>query len=267
MKSNTPFFCVGEAMNIVNKNCHHLSDEMLEKIQKRTFTVKDTGLTHRQINYLTSNGIMGDAREDELSWRRFNLKELVFLNIVAELRQYGTKDTILKSLHDAFFKDMCDRATDVMMFVALAGEKVYLTIEGGGSIGFYNITMHQLYHSKTPCHMNINFNEYVLKAWNMHEGDSAEYRDEIQHLEEKFSKERPTPQEVDLLDMIRDGKYKSFKIRRSGGGKLTVNARHMTKVQEEELEQVLKKRDYAEITVVKRDGKVVHVSLDDMYLI
>ncbi|MEI6058796.1 MAG: MerR family transcriptional regulator, partial [archaeon] len=53
------------------------------------YTVGDTGISYRMINYWSENGVLPDGIQDGSGWKRFSLIELVWLRVVQKLRGFG----------------------------------------------------------------------------------------------------------------------------------------------------------------------------------
>jgi len=176
-----PFFDIGEAMDNASRKSYHLDPEMIDRLYARNYTVKDTGLPYRQINYLESQGIITSTRKDDTQWRRFSLKDLIFFGIVKELRCYSVSDKFLTNLHAAFFTIPVARMCDIVIFAAMAGEKIYLTFDKNGQVGFYNITMLQHQFKNEKSYINVTLNEIVSEMWELREGARLDYINEVQY--------------------------------------------------------------------------------------
>lgn len=65
-------------------------------VEKRPFTLKDTGVTHRLITYWDEKGLLNEDKNDH-KWRKFNLIDLVWIRLIAKLREFNIGlDTILQ---------------------------------------------------------------------------------------------------------------------------------------------------------------------------
>jgi hypothetical protein len=67
---------------------------MREKLRERKYTVKDTGIPYRMINHweskrLMPEGVNAKSGREESGWRMFSLVEMVWLKIIARLRNFG----------------------------------------------------------------------------------------------------------------------------------------------------------------------------------
>ena len=83
------------------------ADEKLklkEFIGKKVFTVSDTPLTYRQVNALDGDKLLKDDRKKKENWRRFSIKEMVYILIIHELKKFGVKQENMRGIWQAFFK-------------------------------------------------------------------------------------------------------------------------------------------------------------------
>ena len=65
------------------------------------YTVKDSGATYRVINSWAAQKLLPERREDgEATWRKLTLKDLIWLEIIKELREFGLSlEKIRKTFH------------------------------------------------------------------------------------------------------------------------------------------------------------------------
>ena len=54
----------------------------------RPFSLQDCGVTHRELTYWDTKGLL-PIQVEAMKWRRFNLTELVWLRLIARLRQFN----------------------------------------------------------------------------------------------------------------------------------------------------------------------------------
>jgi|ERR1035437_775330 DNA-binding transcriptional MerR regulator len=71
--------------------------------QRKIFTIKDCKLTYRALNHYQEIGIIDFIKNNEKSWRKFNGIELIWINIVLQLRGLGISlNKILKAKKSLF---------------------------------------------------------------------------------------------------------------------------------------------------------------------
>lgn len=260
-----PIFNIGEAMENASKKSYHLDPQMIERLYEENYTVKDTGLPYRQINYLEAQGVIKSTRKDDTQWRRFHLKDLIFFGIIKELRFYSVSDEFLANLHAAFFSIPAARMCDIVIFAAMAGEKIHLTFKKDGQVGFYNITMLELEFRSEKSYIDVNLNEIVSEMWELREGAKLDYINEAQYLHDILRHYDLSHKEAEMLLLIRNRKYKTVTIEKGGKESLHITGKYVDEVKESELTDLVKKGGYGKIELIRKDGKIVHVIQEDAY--
>lgn len=64
-------------------------EQFKDFITKECFTVKDTDASYRLINHWCSLGLLQDKRDDNKSWRKYSITDLVWIKALVELRNFG----------------------------------------------------------------------------------------------------------------------------------------------------------------------------------
>src|SRR5687767_13117209 len=104
----------------------------INRDNKKKFRVSDCPITYRQINVLDKDGLIPNSQEDDRSWRKFNLKEIVYLDVIKELKDYGLENKQLKEVRNCFYDKKTEgrgmSESDVVMQMAWRGEKVYMKV-------------------------------------------------------------------------------------------------------------------------------------------
>lgn len=79
--------------------------DVLELLHERKFTSKDLGISYRELNHWsTKELLLGNNQSGK--WRKFNMIELIWLNLVKELRKYNVSIPNIKSVKDSFDIDI-----------------------------------------------------------------------------------------------------------------------------------------------------------------
>ncbi|WP_303404665.1 MerR family transcriptional regulator [Zobellia sp. 1_MG-2023] len=73
------------------------------KLEEKTFRKKDINISYRLINHYDKMGLIEDKRESQKEWRKFNGFDLIWLNIIEELRNIGISIDNLKLLKENIF--------------------------------------------------------------------------------------------------------------------------------------------------------------------
>lgn len=75
-------------------------NERVPRFRDSVRPIKVTGQSYRAINNWESNGLLENARPQKSGWRRFNLKDLVWIRIISDLRSFGYPLKKLKLVKD-----------------------------------------------------------------------------------------------------------------------------------------------------------------------
>ncbi len=234
---------------------HHVSSFMMKKLHEERFTTKDTDIPYRQINYLDEQNLLTGERSDSAQWRRFSLKDLIYLKIVKEVRQYGASDEILGELQKAFYDKKSARMCDIAIFLAMTPAKIIITITSDGAVRFYDLPMKHLHQIGQRSRIEINLNQIVTDLWDKFENERLYYIDETSYITEITKQMGITKDEAKLLSLIRRTEYKTLEIVRDDGGKITkIRSEEVIKTADRE---ILKDVPFGEIVHVKNNGKTV----------
>lgn len=68
-------------------------------LNDKRYTVKDTDTSYRSINHWTEEGLLDDDRSEGTGWRKLSFKELIWLRVLHDLRQFGLS---LEKLRETF---------------------------------------------------------------------------------------------------------------------------------------------------------------------
>lgn len=77
---------------------------ILELIRDRKFKIGDTKMTYRQLNHLDQAGLIDESRKSDKQWRTFNITDLLYLNVVMNLRGFDVKHDKIKYIQKMFYR-------------------------------------------------------------------------------------------------------------------------------------------------------------------
>lgn len=245
-----------------------------EVINLKRYTVSDTPLSYRQANDLDSNNLLDNERKNKLGWRKFSYKELVYVEIVVELKEFGIKSEHLKPLWEAFFKEPKREVSienlttksngEIAIGCVFAGVEMTLFVD---TKGFVLITdpQHLIQILTGKSQIRISLSE-IINRINAQVGlPTVPINTTLQSIiTNNFS--RTTPKESELLEIIRDKSYVSVSIKKKDGTIAFVRTeKYMGKneITPSELQEILKTKDYLDMNIIKRDGKIVNYKLEE----
>jgi len=242
-------------------------EEARNLLNKKRFRVADTTLTYRQVNSLDTNKVLKDNREDNKNWRKFSLKELVYLSIVKELKEYGIINKQLENLKKAFFSKNYVFSTDESLLFILHGIKIIMTLDKDSSVSFYTIPSYNLFKRFSTSFININLNEIFLEIWERIGKRRIEYKNELDLLSGVIKDFDTDEKEVELLKLIRNKDYKSIIIKKKDNNEFIVKGEAIELVKENNLIKMIKEKNFADISIVKRNGNIVNIKVEENFKI
>lgn len=257
-----------------------LNDELKldEFINKKLFTVADTPLTYRQVNSLDTDNLLTNDRAKKQGWRKFSFKELVYVLIVHELKQFGLKHEQLKSLWECFFKEPTKSEKRTVAKIELnkgIGEiaigcifeqvEITLVLDSRGEVIFYD-PIHYLLFSGKPS-LQIKLNDIVNELLKKIGKEQIPIKWSVQE-EALYGKEyRLTTKEEELLTIIRNRDYSSIRVKKKDGEIALVYAEKIRDgsngTTTQDLIEMLNTKDFQDISIIKRDGKIVNYKIEE----
>jgi hypothetical protein len=260
--------CILKAVGTYDNFCM-LGIETIEAFQKmindKKFRVADTTLSYRQVNHLDNTNVLKDTRKDKKRWRKFSLKELIFLSIVKELRKYGFRDEQLKPLRNAFFGKKNNELSDFAIGIVFIKFQMSLIINNENKVFFFDdMGLRILLGKSQKSYLKINLNEVVNEIWEKIGKDRIEYRtyeDIMASVIDDFDLDE---KELEIMKLIRNKDYKSITIKRNNK-EFIVKGEKTDKFSEKDLLKIIKEKDFGNINLVKRNGKVVNFKIEDTY--
>lgn len=88
----------------MNKGEQELKEHFENLFRKKSFSIKDTGLTYRMINDWSKKGLINHLRKNQGDWHRLSLAELFEIALYRELRKIGFSLARLKKIKAAIYK-------------------------------------------------------------------------------------------------------------------------------------------------------------------
>lgn len=247
---------------------------LVEYLDKQQFRVADVGMSYRQIQLLNEHDLLPKKTQSrEGGWRKFTFKELVFLRILSELKEFGMRDEQFVPLFSAFFRqqtarlkvdDMTGRATESLGFVLL-GNQVNLAVFSTGSIVFFDVHHLPLFLSAEHSpFVFINLNQIVNEILREVDGTEHRYMSLLEMMKDAVGISL-NKKEARILELIRSGDFESIEIKQSDGDvrlltKTKVIKNPLTAL---EIAQIMKANRYSEIRLHTQDGKNVGCEIAD----
>lgn len=256
--------------------------DIVDILNQKRFTVSDTDITYRQINYLDKDGLLGiDARKNGKGWRNFSIKEVIYLFLIIELKKYGfTQDKLRPICHTMLIATKEETPNkyffDEAITVCLTGVEVNIVARSDGSIAFFDpgfFAMFQngyLFRSADELsHIQICLNDLVNKAFEMMNKQPFEvkYSVAISYLDNirADNANKLSEKELKVVEALRNNDYLSIEVRKQNGELQTMKVDKIEQylATQTNLTNIIANKDYIDLRLVKRDGKVVHLKTQE----
>lgn len=254
-----------------NNSTHELD---LYYMNNKCYRVSDSPLTYRQINSI-SNDLLDNKQRKNRTWRKFSFKDLIFLELIRELRIYGFKNKQLKDLKDSFYRKKPDEEEmlqdeNFMRNYKNISEFALIAVFNGGNVF---IIIDEQYHANylfsTDIPVNVERNKsMVLLSLSKIVSNVSERlgHGKVSYL--YYGSRKLSKQERELLQIIEYDDYKQITLRKKDGkNKYILKEEKLSETTEEDLLKTIQEKKFADIKIVKRDGKIVHIKVEESRII
>lgn len=239
---------------------------VIEYLYKNRFRISKTGISYRKANYLYKAGLLPSNEIDNATngWRRFNFKDVMYLDLLIFIQKFGVKNEQLKPLLDLFYDDKID---DVLLACGYGIEMTLLLFSNGSGYVFDPEMLiisenNELFEwSNGGIQLRINLNYYfnrILEDLGKLPVSTHRSLNQLAHL--VLQTENLTENERKILTVIRDNDVERITIKKQNG-KPTVlyaqddDARDITK---SDFIDRIRDLNYGDVTFKVRGGKVVN---------
>lgn len=226
-------------------------------LEKR-FPIKETDNSYRIINHWCEKNLLEDIRENGSSqWRKFSLSDIVWVNIITELRQFGLsldKMQKVKEELEIYPKKFKISYFHVHIIQAISGALSEVVVYTDGSAGICRDSGINLaiQHDKYPSHIIINLNKIIDRLLNR-----KTLKNSKPLVTFTTKEEQKIINKLRLASDVTSGtkkvsiKYKNNKISRIESEKdIDIEKR---------LIEILRENNYQTITIQQEGGKIVKI--------
>jgi len=222
---------------------------------RKRFTSEE--ITYRTLNHWTKLRLIDDARPNGKGWRKFSFVEVVWMKVISELRSFGfPNDKILsvKSSLQNFLREeeKIENSVALQYYIGIAQikkESSFILAFDSGKAAFatYDDLSYSEMLRSTPNHIRVSLNEILGEILPI--GNFAPKND---------SQFKLTKEEASLLYEIRVNQVKSITVKSSDGqiSQMDIEDKIGPKTS---LSELLSEYDYQDITLKKREGKIVSI--------
>lgn len=244
-----------------------------ESINIKKYTVSDTSLSYRQANDLDTNNLLDNDRKSKSGWRKFSFKELVYIQIISELKKFGIKREQLQELWESFFKEPGENKKrpelrnkfigEIVIGCVLGRIEMTLIVNNKGSVIFSDpVNLLLVLNSEPQIILSLNklVNDLLVKL----KRESIPVKTNLQSL--VLGNSYSTEKESKLLKIIRDKKYSAIRLTKKDGDIAVIYAEESNNKSEltlKDFEKILAEKDFINISIVQRNGKIVSYKFEE----
>ena len=227
-----------------------------EWLSNKKYSLKDIKdeATYRTINHWDSLGLLEDERKTKEGWRKFNVIDLVWIQIISELRRFGLSlDKIKVAKQSIFYLEYKpeNKSYFLDLFISCCFNKyiVYILIFENGHAEFATEEEYEWSLTSLPLdsHILISLSKILIKLFP--KGKFGK----LHSFKENLSFE-----EAKILNLIRNNKYETVSIRFKDG-KVNLFEGKESISDKERIINILKENKYQDIEIKQADGKIVSI--------
>lgn len=236
-------------------------------LPQRSYTARDVqdlaGLSYRQLNVWSARGVLPGEGGRGAGWRRFSGRELFALAICVEIRRFfGVPVGRLGRVIEAMRDETTDMLVEAAALSAETGAAVWLVtdledtcvLRAEAELAEF---IGQGFRGDSPAGLLwIKVSPLVrrLVARLREEEIPSGVRRMLETPEEQAIP--CTPQEAEVLRLIRSGDYRAIEIVMHDGEIRTLHtARHIAEVEPEQIADLIREHDYQTVTLTQRAGR------------
>jgi hypothetical protein len=206
-----------------------------------------------------------EDRANKKGWRKFSLKELIYFSLIYELKKFGLTHEFLKNLSKSFFDEP---TSEIAIFCVLIQAEMMLTIKKDGTVTYYDPHHYALIGRDETPSIQIRLND-IANDVNRRIG-RKEVPIRLSGLDFYWRSQIPSvsDKEQAIINMLRNNQVTSVTINKNSGDNYTIYAGKTsegTNVKARDIIKMLEKKDYQDIHIVKRDGKIVNYKVEETY--
>lgn len=248
-------------------------------LSEKYFRPSDTKMTYRQIDLLENAGLLNGGTEG--SWQKFNTKDLIYLQVISDLKAFGFLNKQLEGVNQAFygeghFSDMED-GTPILNVVDFALHQVFngvswgLVVKQNGDIHAVEQSDCEHIRQKGSCWVFIDLYEVTLTI-GKRLGETNKNDDKISPmsvlLESLLRDKKFSDLGREFLSILQSSKYDQITIQKKEGDEILIQGKKTKTTHASNVFEVLRtieQADFQKIEVTTRKRKPVSFSCTDMF--
>jgi DNA-binding transcriptional MerR regulator len=253
---------------------------IIEEIRKPLYKTSDTVFDSRKLTTLAQSGLLPDTREDNKGWRKYNLNELLYLEVIKKSRDFNMEYTQLYKVQELFFEKKTNyikigevTPTEQALILLLTSQvplSIRLYSDGEISIADNRSFKPDILDKEgSSLYIDLN-NIFYSQISDFKKLVDFESNYNLRDFEFDYLAKVPSRKVYALFRFIDQEDIKTVEIEKQDGGTYKVSFTQMKNNENPDRETIMKYFDethYGDIEVFKRDGKVAGLVIKDVYKI
>lgn len=234
-------------------------------INTRKYTVKDSTMTYRQANSMASDNMLPEDKDRNNGWRKFSLKELIYIELVLSLKKLGLKHSQLRNVWDSFFnpyknarkeKRLWRELSDDVIALVMGHIDIVLTITESGEVSYIHPAFFTIVYPTKEPFVFVSMSDIVNKVATRIGKEGFTPKVTLNTVEYSL-----TAKEEKVLTLLRDHNFKTIKLTKKDGEIELIRAEKVNEIDVGSVTAIMEaisKGRYQNISITQRDGKVVN---------
>jgi len=135
------------------------------------------------------------------------------------------------------------------------------------NLSFYLFIAFNNFERKTSSLIYVNLNEVINSVCNKLNIKTNEYIDDTKLNSALLHNSDTNDKEKKILEIIRNKDYRTISISKNSDTEFLVKGEKVKMIREKELIEMIREKDFAQFDIVKRDGKIVKISIGENFKI
>ena len=241
----------------------------------RVFTAADVrkaaSLSYRQLNDWEHKGALPREEARGAGWRKYTLREVFVMMVCAEIRRrFGVPVDRLRFVREFMLQDRADHLRAAAELMAILGVNVWLvtdleeTFIMNSELEFRDLVNHEFLGGDHPrAWILLKVNPIVNKLLGalkdpIHLASHGRGHEILRELRQSLGVR--TPEEYDILQMIRSGDFDRIDVEMKNGEIRTIRTtKQVTDPESEDLTRLVLQHEYQTLIVTRRNGRTVSI--------
>ena len=233
--------------------------------EKDIFRISKTNVSYKQANDLDKAGLLPAKHTDEAEngWRLFSFKDCLYLDLVMFTKKFGMTNKKLEALRDLFYGD---KINDLLLACGYGIEITLMLYDNGGGYAFDPERLileeadYKLAWANGDMHIRMHLNYYFNKILRSDNRATVKTHRSLSLTAWRVlaTDDDLTENERRILIAVRDSDAQEIVINMRNGEPSTIRPQNTSQhTTEAEVIGAIKQLRFGDITIKKRNGKVV----------